>query len=141
VAEWTGAVDLSADELCGPTAAQVSRRPRERAAEFLREALAGGPRPVSELEKLAADRGMNWRTLERAKQAIGVVTEREKQGWSWRLPSLSNDGDALRSSTLRALIQLPKQIDKLHALRREGDKWDFEREEARESQSTFAPEG
>jgi hypothetical protein len=90
--EWTGAVDLSADELCGPTAAQVSRRPRERAAEFLREALATGPRPVSELEKLAMERGLNWRTVERAKEALKLSAKQERDGprscWVWSDPAV-----------------------------------------------------
>ncbi len=129
--QWTGPVDLTADELCGAQTAQVSRRPRERAAEFLKDALANGPRPVTEVGKLAAEAGISWRTIERAKRIIGVVTEQvragEKPGWYWRLPSLDADGDALRCGTLRALIQLPKKIRALHELQREADAPDFAR--------------
>ena len=128
---WTGPVDLTADELCGAQAATASRRPRERAAAFLTAALAGGPRPVAELEALAAARGLCWKTVERARHTLGVITQQvrtqDAHGWLWRLPSLDADGDVLRSTSIRALLQLPKRIRALHELQREGDRMDASR--------------
>lgn len=110
VVECTGAVDLSADELCGPTAAQVSRRPRERAAEFLREALASGPRPVSELEKLAAERGISWKTVLRAKEGVGVKSEQvwdgERSHWLWRGPSAPRPEEVAERGEIASIARL-----------------------------------
>src|SRR5882672_1874529 len=89
--QWTGPVDLTADELCGANAAQASRRPRERAAEFLKDALAAGPRPVSELEKLAAEKGLSWKTVVRAKDDMRLRAEQRREGehsaWYWVDPA------------------------------------------------------
>jgi hypothetical protein len=103
---WGGAVDLSADELCISRTAQLVSRPRERAVEFLKAALASGPRPVSELEKLASERGVAWRTVERAKGVLGVVTEHVKKGalpgWYWRLlPPRGDEGMDLAHDEIR----------------------------------------
>lgn len=89
--QWAGAVDLSADELCVSQSAQAVRRPRERAAEFLRAALASGPRPVAELEKLAAERGLSWGTVRRAKEQLKLKAELVRKGsaeqsWQWTDP-------------------------------------------------------
>ncbi len=143
--QWAGPVDLSADELCVSPMPQITRRPRERAAEFLVQALANGRLPVTEVEKLAAERGLIWRTVERAKKSLGVVAERVNTvgtpGWLWRLPSLEGDGDALRCGTLRALLQLPKKIEQMHELMSEGDEPDAIREEAKERRKKEAPAG
>ena len=86
--QLTGPLDLTADEACGSPTAELLRRPRERAAEFLKDALAKGPRPVAELEKLAAEKGLNWRTVRRAKETLRIKSEltstgRDEQGWQW----------------------------------------------------------
>jgi hypothetical protein len=86
---WTGPVDLSADELCA-AAEPVGKRPRERAAEWLRTELADGPRKASELIAAAARVGIAERTLERVKKDLGVKSERvqngEKGEWVWSDP-------------------------------------------------------
>ncbi|MCI0702876.1 MAG: AAA family ATPase [Planctomycetia bacterium] len=87
--QWVGRVDLTADELCGSSASQeIARRPRERAAEFLRLELANGPRAVVELEQLAAERGIGWRTIVRAKEELTIKSEQRHEGglpvWYWR---------------------------------------------------------
>ena len=88
--QWAGPIDLTADELCGGQARQAARRPRERAADFLRDALANGPRPASELEKLAAAAGISWGTVRRAKEVLGVEVQQKREddrpAWYWSLP-------------------------------------------------------
>jgi hypothetical protein len=86
--EWTGRVDLSADELCVPRSGELVRGPRERAEEFLRMVLGDGARPVEEVEKLATEQGVSWRMVLRVKSEIGVSAERARGqafGWVWRL--------------------------------------------------------
>jgi hypothetical protein len=85
--EWTGRVDLTANELCA-CRRPVAERPRERAAEWLKKELAGGPRPASELFAAAAKAGITERTLERARKDMQVVSTREVdggsvRGWIW----------------------------------------------------------
>jgi hypothetical protein len=44
----------------------------DEAVDVLREALAGGPRPVRDVERIARESGVELRTLRRARQRIGV---------------------------------------------------------------------
>lgn len=46
------------------------------ACEWVRDVLCGGPVPSAELKRLAKDDGLAWRTVERAKSAVGVQTGR-----------------------------------------------------------------
>jgi hypothetical protein len=91
VLRWTGRVDLSADELCA-TAEPVGKRPRERAAEWLRAELANGPRKASELIAAAAKVGIAERTLDRVKKDLGIKSERVQNGdkgeWVWSDPTV-----------------------------------------------------
>lgn len=63
---------------------------RDDAAEWLRTLLADGPMPAGEVKGAAKDDGIAPRTLDRAKQALGVVARREGFGrggrWVWELP-------------------------------------------------------
>ena len=60
------------------------------AEQWLRDVLSDGPVPTSELKALAQRDGMGWRTIESAKQRIGVKATREGFGsdgrWVWVLP-------------------------------------------------------
>ena len=66
--EWTGPVDVGADELCRTPAAAL--RPRDRAAEWLRAELANGPRKAAEVFATAAAAGIPEKTLKRAKAEL-----------------------------------------------------------------------
>ncbi len=96
--EWVGSVDLSADELCA-TAEPIGRRPRERAAEWLRTELANGPRKASELIAAAAKVGIADRTLDRVKKDLGVKSERVQNGdkgeWVWSDPTVRGSSGVL----------------------------------------------
>jgi putative DNA primase/helicase len=58
------------------------------AEAFLREALAEGPAPVQHLKQAAQANCIAWRTVERAKKALGVAAIKGgmKEGWLWQLP-------------------------------------------------------
>ncbi len=95
---WTGPVDLTADELCA-TAEPVGKRPRERAAEWLRAELANGPRKAGELTAAAAAVGITERTLDRAKKELGIKAVQVRQGgrseWVWSDPAVKGRPDEL----------------------------------------------
>lgn len=81
-----------ADELLGQI--EVKRQPKDEAAEWLTAALHTGPVASKELKAKAEADGIAWRTVERAKDALGVAalrhtvpgSERGKGEWSWKLP-------------------------------------------------------
>jgi hypothetical protein len=88
---WEGPIDLSADELGSVPDAERVRRPRERAAEWLRGELANGPRKAAELIQSAAERGIPLMTLRRARALTNIrVTKRAlhgQQSWYWHDPA------------------------------------------------------
>jgi hypothetical protein len=76
---WLGRSSCSAKELLA--AAGQKDKPRDQAGEFLEELLAGGPRPVSEIRQAAKKARLSWRTVERAKKALDIRSQREyRQG-------------------------------------------------------------
>jgi hypothetical protein len=84
-------VTITADEAMSP---EPKRRGpaaecREEAANWIRGALADGPRLASEVAEEAVEgQGLAKRTLDRARQEIGVVAFRPQNPgpWWWRLP-------------------------------------------------------
>lgn len=91
--EWlSGPVNLSAEDLVRPEPEGSGRESREgEATEWLRLALADGPIPATEVRERADADGIKWRTIERAKAALGIVPTREGFGdsgrWVWELPA------------------------------------------------------
>lgn len=59
----------------------------DTAKAFLRELLANGPMPASEAEEAAKANGIKERTLDRARQELGVKSGKDgDQGaWTWTL--------------------------------------------------------
>jgi len=67
-----------------------AQRAGERARQFLRTQLANGPRSAVEMSRLAEAAGVRKRTLDRARQALGITAYKDGYGgpWIWRLPKL-----------------------------------------------------
>jgi phage N-6-adenine-methyltransferase len=84
--EWRGECGYTPDDLLGPPPGGR----RAGAEAFLAGVLAGGPRRQREVRAAAEAAGLAYRTLERARGSLGVVSER--RGWGrgsacyWRLP-------------------------------------------------------
>lgn len=80
-------VDANADEVLGGQQTALSQ-----AKDFLRGLLASGPVPAAVVEQRAKEARIPWRTIERAKKPLHVVSEPQKDdsgqtvGWVWRLP-------------------------------------------------------
>ena len=82
---------MTADDLFGASLPlRAGYRPRERAAEWLRQFLATGKRRATEVLEAARAAGIPNRTLDRVKATVGAVSEAENHGgkveWGWRDP-------------------------------------------------------
>jgi hypothetical protein len=90
---WEGPLDVTAEELTGVPPREAWRRPRDRAAAWLRLQLADGPRPASELTDAAIRAGIPERTLHRAKAAAKIrAVQRGRDGknvWVWYDPEVT----------------------------------------------------
>lgn len=92
--EWHGHSSHTADSLL-EAAAEGNDDPTKtsEAGEWLRGELANGPRRSEDVKRAARAVGFSWRTVERAKGAIGAEPRRVNQGgargagvWVWRMP-------------------------------------------------------
>ena len=90
--EWRGECDLKGKDLLKPTKDHEDKM--DAARKFLLDALANGPVEQRRLKAMAAEAAIAWRTVERGKEILGLVSRRE--GWGpgsvcyWELPK---DGD------------------------------------------------
>jgi hypothetical protein len=89
---WDGTSTHTADDLLGRPVERAAPK-QEEAEGFLRKALGKKARPVTWLQKAAKDKGISWRTVERAKAALEVIVERRGEegrrgggSYWWRLP-------------------------------------------------------
>ncbi len=89
-------VTTTADEALSGVAA--GPKPRDEAADWLRERLAGGSVLAADIWADARAAGLAEATVKRAKRRLGVVTDKTRGklagGWSWRLPDAEEDQSA-----------------------------------------------
>src|SRR5215211_1140452 len=89
---YKGVVDMNARELLKPPVEEQERSAMDEAKAFLRQALAAGERPASEVKAEAEAVGVAWGTLKRAKVALGVDPSKRGTVWYWSLPSNDDGG-------------------------------------------------
>lgn len=110
---WLGANDLTPEQLCGQDLRGTALKPRKQAADLLLEVLSAGPRPSAEVIALAGFYGISHRTLQRAREQLGVITKPSAyQGhWTWQLPpdagTAENSGLETGGASQEA-VELPK---------------------------------
>lgn len=81
--QWVGQYDISADELLSGS----RRGHKMRAAQdFLKEILADGAVPQTEIETAAEKAGIKPKTLRNARYELGVVSSKVGRQWMWALP-------------------------------------------------------
>lgn len=78
---WGEAIEGTAREIMAqaeapPEAEDEAHSERTEAAAWLREVLAEGAKHARDVEKLARDAGLAWRTVQRARQRAGVEIQR-----------------------------------------------------------------
>jgi putative DNA primase/helicase len=63
------------------------------AKDWLFDFLLDGPRGAKEVQSAARDAGHNWRTVRRAKQALGVQARKSgmRGGWEWFYPGATSE--------------------------------------------------
>jgi putative DNA primase/helicase len=84
----TIAVRMSAEEALAGSADGSSAPARDEAENFLRDILADGPVPAKKIKAEVREAELVWRTIRRAKEAIGVTVRKTgvDGGWEWSLP-------------------------------------------------------
>jgi hypothetical protein len=88
------------DELLGggrPSVASKSLRQQLRnaaAVTLLTETLADGPKSADQIQVLAAEASVSWRSVQRASMLLKVVRSKSgtKGGWTWALPATPHEG-------------------------------------------------
>jgi hypothetical protein len=81
---WIGSYDVDADDLlCG--AKPIPDTKTAQADTLLREWLSEGERPCAELYAEAQRHGIGKRTMESAKQTLGIKSMKRADGWYWKL--------------------------------------------------------
>jgi AAA domain len=92
VINWTGPVDLTADDLC-TRKAPTGLKAHDRAIDWLRRELADGPRKSADIYAAAAEAGIPERTLQRAKDWLWAKSHRlhdrkaDRSEWWWYDPA------------------------------------------------------
>jgi AAA domain len=88
---WDGASTRTANDLVRPRVDEDEAPALAEAVRVLKEVLADGPLSAGNIKKLAAQAGVAERTLQRARQALGVTTRRQGFGqgayYVWTMPA------------------------------------------------------
>lgn len=107
--EWRGECDYMAEDLLASPISDAGRL--AEAMTFLTDLLAAGPFPQRDIKLKAISVGMAYRTVERAKEILGVISERH--GWgpgsvcNWRLPvemGKATDDDSTPTATVALYV-------------------------------------
>jgi len=102
---WRGECEITAEALLAPPQTGEKKLALEEAAEFLREALQGGPRPSKEVIREAESAGVSERLLKEAmvRKLVPVEKRRVTRGnrgdgyWEWSLQGDTANEDPLRA--------------------------------------------
>lgn len=95
VIEWEpDPVTITAEEALAHDPDEA-RSEREEAAEWLRDVLASGAVETKSLRGLADKAGHSWRTVRRAKDALGIKARKQdfNGSWVWELPKAASPSE------------------------------------------------
>jgi AAA domain len=82
---WGGLRDMNPEALLAtPRYGGV----RQKAEDFLRQALGDGPVPSKDIERMAQERGLGIRTLKTAQKNLGVISIKKGARWEMSLANL-----------------------------------------------------
>jgi putative DNA primase/helicase len=60
---------------------------RHDAEEWLKEFLKDGSETQTDIEHFSKKARFTWRTIRRAKESLGVISEKAGKNWEWRMPN------------------------------------------------------
>ncbi|HXD54715.1 MAG TPA: AAA family ATPase [Solirubrobacteraceae bacterium] len=78
-----GESTYTANDLLDKTASSTEANARDEARAFLEAELADGPVATNKIKADAEDAGISFRTIERAKKALGLRATKTPNGWQW----------------------------------------------------------
>lgn len=100
---WGAAIEGKAHTLLddAESAPDEQRSAKGSAKSWLRDQLSDRPRSSKSIEAAAEEAGISWRTVERAKSELGVVSKKSSQrgGWEWSLPQAVSEDRQHRHGT------------------------------------------
>ena len=82
---WCGEVDITIDELLSGRK-QAPESQATKAKRLIESALAHGAVPANDIFKLAEEQGISAKTLNRAKETLGVISIKRQGRWFWEIP-------------------------------------------------------
>ena len=94
---WAGTSELTADDVLNPGSGGDTTE-KEDCVEFLKELLTNGALPAGEVYEATEANGFSKRTVERAKEKVGIISKKEKGKdgkWIWELKErhITHTGD------------------------------------------------
>ncbi len=111
--QWDGTSNLTADQLLAQPASEGERSALADATDWLESELSSGPVPAGDLKRSAAQAGLSWTTVERAKSALDIKPRRASHGnegrglWLWELPTEDTHAPTTSVDGLAALPERP----------------------------------
>jgi len=117
--EWLGHSAYSAEELLARHRSSEGRSALQEATEWLEDHLGDGPVPARQVRRDAKNAGHAKRTLDRAKEVLGVVSIRTSVGqsgdgtWTWQLPAESPDSTTSDTSAPGTAAERSRHLSKL----------------------------
>ena len=81
---WLGEYDISIDEILNGTKKPESQFAKAR--RLIETALAKGPVLSVDMMQMAEEQGISPKTLNRAKDALGVISVKHGNQWYWEIP-------------------------------------------------------
>jgi hypothetical protein len=124
-------VSCTADEILAANENASERPAQTEAEDFLRDILRDGPRPAKDVESEAKEAGISWRTVNRAKKTLGIVTERKAESgdglgrsgrWYWSLPGGTHSASKDAKNSYECHDLNVAALGDFGTLRHEGDR-------------------
>jgi len=81
---WQGECDITIDELLGNKKKPESQFAKAR--RLIETALTRGPVPAADMFQMAEEEGISPKTLNRAKDVLGVYSYKQGNNWYWDFP-------------------------------------------------------
>jgi hypothetical protein len=81
---WLGEYDVTIDELINGV--KKPERKFAKARRLIETTLANGPVPAADMEQLADEQGISFKTFKRVKDTLGVISFQNGGRWFWDLP-------------------------------------------------------